>query len=264
MRLIIGLALVTTLSGCDSSLTVREVCEQTPAMCNDLNTDSHCRHERAEVIISRFHEYEKPTLERKYQLLKDFERYSQCVNLASKIEHIKLKEKTASRYKGYHTAQKEINRLLYETRGSNHPGLLYFHWSRNNDNSALQKLLSMQEDTKVKNSRDAQFYLASYYMKVDTQKTLDHLYRSLELNGADQQPHPEVLTSLVNIFYQQEQYNLAYTFAVVAKQAGVENIDFAPLRVRALDDGHDLERLDTLAQTTYEQITSGQFRSPRS
>ena len=50
----------------------------------------------------------------------------------------------------------------------------------------------------------------------------------------------------------------------VAKQAGVENIDFAPLRARALDDGHDLERLDTLAQTTYEQIMSGQFRSPRS
>ncbi|MEO2265719.1 DUF2989 domain-containing protein [Pseudoalteromonas sp. YIC-656] len=264
MRLLVGLMFVGSLAGCDSNLTVREVCESNAMLCEDLNTDSHCRYERADVIMARLDEANKPDLENKYQLLKHFERYSKCVELAAQIQHIKLKEKTTSRYTGYHTAQKEINRLLFETKGTNHPGLLFYHWSRNNDQDAIRRLLAMEDDPKVSNSQDAQFYLASYYMKVDTDKTLQHLYRNLELNQPDTEPNPEVLTSLVNIHYQRHDYNLAYTFARIATLAGIENIDYNALTNYTKEAGHDTDRLDDLAQTTYEQIVSGTFHSPRS
>ncbi|MFY8275163.1 DUF2989 domain-containing protein [Pseudoalteromonas sp. SSDWG2] len=264
MRVLSGLIVLAAITGCDSQPTVREMCEQHPTMCEDLNTDSHCRVERADVIFDRVAEAQAPTLDNKYNLLKAFETYSKCVNLAKQIEHIKLKEKTASRYVGFNTAQKEMKRLLDETKGSNHPGLLYFHWSRNNDQSAIVKLLAMENDPKVVDSQDAQFYLASYYMKVDTDKTLYHLYRNLELNKPDTEPNQEVLTSLVNIHYQRHDYNLAYTFARIATLAGIENIDYTALTSYTKEAGHDIDRLDDLAQTTYEQITSGTFHSPRS
>ena len=263
MRLLSAVLVFTALVGCDSQLTVREVCESNAMLCEDLNTDSHCRYERAEVILARFYELERPDLQNKYQLLKHFEKYSKCVELAAQIQHIKLKEKTTSRYNGYHTAQKEINRLLHETKGTNHPGLLFYHWSRNNDQDAIARLLAMENDPKVTESQDAQFYLASYYMKVDTDKTLHHLYRNLELNKPDHAPNPEVLTSLVNIHYQRHDYNLAYTFAQIATLAGIENIDNTALATQAKQAGHDTERLDDLASTTYEQILSGTFHSPR-
>lgn len=61
-----------TLSGCEETLTLAKVCKKTPGFCSDLNKDSHCQDERADVIIKRYIEYKDPTDENKYQLLKKF------------------------------------------------------------------------------------------------------------------------------------------------------------------------------------------------
>ena len=85
----------------------------------------------------------------------------------------------------------------------------------------------MQEDTKVKNSRDAVYLVA--IMKVNADGITYTVVLSLMvLNNS--------LTLkcllMVNIFYQQEQYNLRIPLRWW--QAGRrENIDFAPLRARA-------------------------------
>lgn len=89
-----------TLAGCEEPVTLAKVCKETPGFCADLNKDSHCKDERAEVILKRYSEYKEPTDENKYQLLKEFETYNQCITLAAKIEHIKLKAKKTSRIDG--------------------------------------------------------------------------------------------------------------------------------------------------------------------
>ncbi len=260
-----SVVLVTlALAGCDGGVTVRDVCDEVPAMCNDLNTDAHCREQRAQVILSRYHEYQSATDDNKYELLRHLESYSQCVSLASKIEHVKLKEKTTSRVEGYMTSLKEINRLFKETRDSDHPGLLYYQWSRNNNQAALNKLLAMEQTDAVRNNPEYQFFLASYYIKLDTDKTVDLLYHSLELNKPGQIPNPEIFTTLVNIFYKQEKYTLAYTFARIAKESGVENIDFTPMKHQLTASGIDSDKYDTLASKTLTDILEGRFKSPRS
>ncbi|WP_404340393.1 DUF2989 domain-containing protein [Pseudoalteromonas mariniglutinosa] len=252
------------LTGCEDSLTLAKICEQTPAFCNDLNKDSHCKKQRADVIMARYLEYKKPTDENKYQLLKSFEKYDKCVSLAAKIEHIKLKEKTTSRVEGHLTSIKEIYRIFQETKETNHPGLLYYHWSRNNDQSALTKFLSLEDDENVANSAEMQFFLASYYIKFDDEKTIDLLYRTLELNKAGEIPNPEVYTSLISLFYKHEKYKHAYTFARIAQMAGVNNIELIPLEHKLTAAGSSIDSLNTLAQQTYEKILAGEFVSPRS
>lgn len=251
------------LTGCEEPLTLAQVCKETPGFCSDLNKDSHCKNERSEVILKRYIEYKKPTDENKYQLLKGFESYNQCITLAAKIEHIKLKSKTTSRIEGQLTSIKEMTRLYQDTKNTNHPGLLYYHWSRNNEQSALTRLLAMENDKSVTNSAEMQFYLASYYIKFDDEKTIDLLYKTLELNKQGQQPNPEVYTSLISLFYKHDKYKHAYIFSKVAQSAGIENIDLLPIEHQLMSDGKNLDALDALAQQTYEQIQNGEFVSPR-
>ncbi|TMP16440.1 DUF2989 domain-containing protein [Pseudoalteromonas sp. S2721] len=253
------------LAGCEDPLTLAKVCDETPGFCSDLNKDSHCKEQRAEVIIQRYVEYKSPTDENKYQLLKDFEKYDQCVSLAAKIEHIKLKEKTTSRVEGHLTSIKEMTRIFQDTKNTDHPGLLYYHWSRNNDQSALTKLLALEEkqDKRVTEDAEMQFFLASYYVKFDDEKTIDLLYKTLELNQAGETPNPEIYPTLVSLFYKHEKYKHAYTFARVAQLSGYEDVDILPIEHQLAAAGKSLDSLDDLAQKTFDSIQEGSFVSPR-
>ncbi|MBW4968166.1 DUF2989 domain-containing protein [Pseudoalteromonas sp. CR1] len=252
-----------TLAGCEDPVTLAQVCKETPGFCADLNKDSHCKDERAEVILKRYSEYKEPTDENKYQLLKKFETYNQCITLAAKIEHIKLKAKKTSRIDGQLTSIKEMTRLYQDTVNTNHPGLLYYHWSRNNNQGALSKLLAIENDPSVTQSAEMQFFLASYYIKFDDDKTIDLLYKTLELNEKGNLPNPEVYTSLISLFYKHDKFKHAYIFSKVAQMSGIENIDLFEIEQELLSTGKNLSGLDSLAEQTYQQVLEGEFVSPR-
>ena len=100
LRTLLALS-IFTLVGCERSLTLSKVCEETPGFCEDLNKDSHCKDLRSDLIFARYHEYKSPTDDNKYDLLKKLESYDSCVSLAAKIEHIKLKEKTWEKHHSF-------------------------------------------------------------------------------------------------------------------------------------------------------------------
>jgi hypothetical protein len=251
------------LTGCEDALTLAQVCKETPGFCSDLNKGSHCKESRSDIIIKRYTEYKDPTDENKYQLLKGFETYNQCITLAAKIEHIKLKEKTTSRIDGQLTSIKEMARLYQDTKNTKHPGLLYYQWSRNNDQSALNKLLAIENDQSVTQNAEMQFFLASYYIKFDDEKTIDLLYKTLELNKEGRTPNPEVYISLISLFYKHDKFKHAYVFSKIAQMSGIENIDILPIEHQLVSNGKSLDSLDTLALQTYQQILNGEFVSPR-
>ncbi|PAJ73302.1 hypothetical protein CJF42_16405 [Pseudoalteromonas sp. NBT06-2] len=248
--------------GCEEQITVREVCDQNAKFCNDLNSDGHCNKVRSEVIVKRHLEKQNPIDENKYNLLLDFEEYSKCIYLASQIEHVKLKEKKNSRIKGYMTSLREIERLTSETKNTSHPGLLYYQWSHNNDESALNKFLSLEDSQSMKNSH-MQFLLATYYIKFDLEKTVDLLYRALELNPENTLPNNEIYKTLVNIFYKQKKYKHAYIWALISKESGIENIEITPLEHMLETQGKSIDSLKSLANKTQRQVEGGTFFSPR-
>ena len=251
------------LIGCENQITVREVCDQNANFCNDLNSDGHCNAIRSEVIVKRYIENKAPTDENKNKLLLDFEEYSSCIHLASQIEHIKLKEKKNSRIKGYLTSQREIKRLIAETKNTSHPGVLYYQWSHTNDETALYKFLSLENTQEMKTSQ-MQFLLATYYIKFDLEKTVDLLYRALELNPENSQPNNEIYKTLVNIFYKQKKYKHAYIWALIAKDSGIDNIEIAPLEHMLESQGKSLNNLEKLASKIQDQVESGTFFPPGS
>ncbi|TMP45408.1 DUF2989 domain-containing protein [Pseudoalteromonas citrea] len=251
------------LSGCDESLTLSRVCTETPGFCTDLNKDSHCKEQRANVAIARYIEYKDPTDDNVYELLKLFETYNECVSLAAKIEHIKLKDKTTSRVEGHLTSLKEMNRIYQDTVNTTHPGLLYYQWSRNNNQTAMNKLLQMQDSPKVTSDPEIQLFLASYYAKFDDEKTINLLYRVLELNKEGHMPDLEVYTTLTSLFYKHKKYKHAYIFSKVARLSGFEDIDLFPVTQQLTSSGQSLGPLDDLASQTFADIQAGSFVSPR-
>ncbi|ATC95153.1 DUF2989 domain-containing protein [Pseudoalteromonas tunicata] len=250
------------LVGCDSQISVREVCEQSPLMCEDLNTDGHCNFERSDVIVARYYEKQQPTDVNKFTLLNGFEKYSKCIHLASGIEHIKLKDKKTSRMNGYLTSLKEIKRLSQETVNSQLPQLLYYHWSRNGSEQALEQLLQQENQPSMQTS-ELQFLLATYYIKFDLDKTITLLYRSLELYKGDKPINQEIFTTLVNLFYKQKNYKNAYIWGLIAQESGGAKIDLAGLENLLAGEGKSIESLEDLADKTLSDIQDGKFVSPR-
>ena len=156
-----------------------------------------------------------------------------------------------------------MTRLYQDTIDTNHPGLLYYHWSRNNNQGALNKLLAIEDDPSVTQSAEMQFFLASYYIKFDDEKTIDLLYKTLELNQKGRIPNPEVYTSLISLFYKHDKFKHAYIFSKVAQMSGIENIDLFEIEQELLSTGKNLSGLDSLAEQTYQQVLEGEFVSPR-
>lgn len=100
-------------------------------------------------------------------------------------------------------------------------------------------------------------------IKFDDDKTIDLLYKTLELNKAQQIPDPEVFTSLVSLFYKQQNYKHAYVFSKVAQMSGIENVDIFAVEQQLASSRKNLDSLDSLAQQTFQQIRAGKFVSPR-
>ncbi|WP_372862878.1 DUF2989 domain-containing protein [Pseudoalteromonas sp.] len=46
----ITLTFALLLAGCEESFTVEGICVQSPAMCNDLNHDSHLKYSQCELF----------------------------------------------------------------------------------------------------------------------------------------------------------------------------------------------------------------------
>ncbi len=197
------------LAGCDDRVSLAEICEQSTKICSEFKQDSWCKKERVSIARLRM-KIEQNNLEPdKFKALIAYEGYIKCMSLAAQIQHIKLKEKGTFRKQNVIVAKKNLNALIDQTRGSAHPHLLYYHWSREIDADALGRLLKLEGTRQLENST-AQYHLATYYIKHDTQKTLQLLYRALELHELGTVLESEVLQTLSSIFIKKKQYKKAY------------------------------------------------------
>ncbi|RVU37495.1 DUF2989 domain-containing protein [Rheinheimera riviphila] len=250
------------LAGCEPEpLSVVQICKENPAVCNDLNEDSHCNVQRAEVIFARFAEGKLPSDPNKHKLLISFEKYSKCIELASGIQHIKLKEKTTSRVNGFLTSLKEIKRLTDETVSSEDPNLLQYHWSRHQSKPHLDKFLQAEKNQQLE-TPELQLALASYYMKRDVKKTIAILHHALSLYPAEANIDPEIYTALTTIHYKQRNFQLSYLWALIAEDAGIERIEFARIKTELAELNIDADAIEPVAETTLESIKQGRFQAP--
>ena len=258
------LFLAISLSGCDTGPDLAKICNESPELCNDFHEDSWCKRERANMIVARNRLKLADKDVNKYRLLLGYEDYAKCMSHASKIEHIKLKNKKRSRVDNVVKAKQKIKEMSDETKNSMHPELLFYHWSRYLNEAALENFLKLEGMPALENP-ESQFNLATYYIKRDPDKTLSLLFRSLELLKADQTVNKEVFKSLTTIFTDQNEYKQAYIWLKVLNLYDPEDTSISEKTLEKYSLGYDLDAkfLNQVAAATLEKIEAGTFEAPK-
>lgn len=265
MKTILGsLFFLSLLTGCDNKPNFAELCESDSEICNEFKEDSWCKRERISVGFANLEEKLASSDLHKYRQLLSYEDYAQCMVHASKIEHIKLKHKQTMRVDNAIKAKNRIKEISIATEKSEHPHLLYYHWSRYINEQALAKFLSQEGTSALENSR-SQFNLATYYTKIDPKKTLALLYRALELYEVDEKINPEIFQSISTIFIENQQVKKAYVWLRILRLHSPEIKEVTEESLNNYVVGYKLNKslLDKVAVTTFEKIESGTFESPK-
>lgn len=265
MRVFFLVSAVLLLSGCGDIFfgekTISQICRDYPQMCNDLNSDAHCRQEKAEIIRARYANLQQPSDQLKYKLLILFEDYKVCISKAAQIEHIKQKEKKTDRMKGVITARRQLAQLARDTEESKDPYLLHYHWSRFGREESLVEFLGL-EATGALEKPELQVKLAEYYVKKDLDRTVNLLYRALELYESGDTVDPEIFYSLSTIFLKQERFPRAYVWAYIAKRYDVTDLDLAQIEALVRQVGKKPGKLEDIADDYISDIRSGKFVAP--
>jgi len=265
MKTILGFAsLLLLLSACDNKPNFAELCESNAEICNEFKEDSWCKRERISVGFANLeHKLESSDIHKYYQLIA-YENYEKCMVHASKIEHIKLKHKQTMRVDNAIKAKSRITEISKETIKSEHPHLLYYHWSRYINEKSLATFLSQEGSEALENSH-SQYNLATYYTKIDPKKTLRLLYRSLELYQEDEKIYSEVFQSISTVFLEKRQAKQVYIWLRILRLHSPDNEEVTEKSLNDYIAGYKLDKklLDNVAATTLERIEKGTFKSPK-
>lgn len=260
--LVLGLSFF--LIACEQGPNLADICEKDAEICSVFTPDSWCKNERKNTIFEASSLKNAPTDQKKYILLLSYEAYAKCVAFSTKIEHIKLKEKRTARIKNYLKVKDLIETLSNETKNSNHPDLLFYHWSRYLDENALKKFLAM-EGSALLETPTAQFHLATHYSKRDLDKTLSLLFHALELQQPEQVIDPEIFQTLSTIFIDKAKPKQAYIWlkVLLTYQPDNKNINNKTLTDFSKSYQLDSTFLDKVALSTLEKISAGTFKAPK-
>ncbi|KGJ87652.1 DUF2989 domain-containing protein [Colwellia psychrerythraea] len=255
--------LLLFISGCGDKVNLTKLCNDNPEICNEFGQDSWCKTERIEVALNRIKVKNNNLDGDKYSLLVAYEGYIKCMSLASQIQHIKLKEKTTLRKNNLLKAKANLSELSDKNVNSKHPHLLYYYWSRESNELALEEFLQLEGSPELENST-AQYHLATYYIKRDNNKTLGLLYRALELHEPGTVISAEVLQTLVTIFTKKRQYKQAYIW-LRTYQLSLDKPD--KMIENSLINYQESAKLNAdflnkVASSTLSKIEAGEFTSP--
>ncbi|WP_234919850.1 DUF2989 domain-containing protein, partial [Aeromonas veronii] len=139
IMLSVGLA----VAGCNDD-RIHNICSNHAELCQDLVDDGWCRYERTDVIRSRFYLKEEGTDRRKYELMRNLERYLKCAERSTSIEYKNAREQKSPRVEGMLAAGDQLAQLDAATRNSQDPYLLLWHWTNNTNELARQQFMALE------------------------------------------------------------------------------------------------------------------------
>ena len=251
------------LIGCDSGPNFAKLCEENPEICAEFQEDSWCKKERIDVGLANIAHLKNQQDSQKYQQLIAYESYDKCVTHAVKIEHVKLKEKRTRRIENMMKARDKISTLAEQTARSNHPRLLYFHWTRFLSEPHLEKFLAL-EGTKALETTESQYDLATYYAKRDQKKTLQLLFKALTLYDNKNEINDDIFKSLSTIFAEKNEFKQAYIWLKVLHLHDPQDRDLSKDTLTRYVAEHKLnaEYLDKVATSTLNHVLEMSFKAP--
>jgi hypothetical protein len=252
-----------TLMACEQGPNFAELCDQHVEICEEFQEDTWCKKERIVVGFANLSQKLDADDGNKYRQLIAYEGYEKCMAHAAKIEHIKLKVKKTIRTNNVFKARDKIKEISHATRNSEHPDLLYFHWSRYLNEDSLSKFVAL-EGNELLERPNRQVNLATYYAKRDPTKTLNLLYHALELYPSDAKLDTEIFKSIASIFADKKEYKQAYIWSKILQIYDPKDNHISDKTLLNYIETYELNAgfLDRVANATLDKINAGKFVSP--
>ena len=256
---LLGLSCGLTLMACNDD-RIHNICANHPELCQDLVDDGWCRYERTDIIRSRFYLQEEGTDRRKYELMRNLERYLKCAERSTNIEYKTAREQKSPRVEGMLAAGDQLAELDAATRNSQDPYLLLWHWTNNITEHAREQFMALEGQPVLKEP-ELQLALGGMYAKSAPQKAITLMHHALSLYGEGDKVNSRILTSLSTLYMGQKEYGLAYLWGKVS-ESFQDTPDVSAKRLglyHALSKA-DQEAWDSQAATIVEQLKSGTYR----
>ncbi|NQZ83832.1 MAG: DUF2989 domain-containing protein [Colwellia sp.] len=252
-----------SLFSCDKGPSFAELCVMHSEICHEFEQDSWCKRERIAVGFANLNHVKTPLDPQKFEQLIAYEGYAQCMAHASKIEHIKFKNKQVMRVNNLMKAREQIKVISQQTNRSLHPDLLYFHWSRYLNKKSLAKFLALENTLQLETPK-LQLNLATYYVKRDKEKTLQLLYHSLELSNDETQIDTEVFKSISTLFAEKKDVKNAYIWSKILHDYDSDDKTVTDQSLENYLKAYNLNSdvLDQTAEDILDRINDGEFKEP--
>ena len=211
------------ISGCGElkRLSLSQICEDAPGICDDLHIIGDCRYQRTSLIRARYEHLQEPNVKNTQLLLEELDGYKACLEPTLHIAYTRYKDRKQKRLDNYLASQKVIEQLLSESVGTQDPNLAYYLWVNYKDLKAKKVFLNAANQPNLSDT-SLLIKLGVYYSSDEPQKSIDFYYKALrETNNIESLPSNTFL-QLVTFFYRHRLYEETYIWAKVALDTSEE------------------------------------------
>jgi hypothetical protein len=256
------------LMSCDSlkNDNISSICKDSPELCVDFHKISDCRFKRTTVIRARYYDKIEPSEAHLRQLLAELDDYQSCLELTLFIQFTRNKERKKKQVENYLATQALLQEHLKESKGTKDPMLAYYLWTTHQDMQARETFLAVATADNVSDPW-LLFKLAIIYAKDDPQKALNQFYKALHLTRSLDEISPSIFAMIMTIFYQNRQFEEAYIWALITKEADEEDevpINLELILKKGILGGEKLivdeKKLIDKAEYYYEKLEDGIFK----
>lgn len=268
---VIKLSIVLTtllLAGCDSIKpdSIKNICQNSPELCEDLVAITDCRFKRTTLIRARYYDKTQASDINKRQLLAQLDGYHSCLEATLHLQYTRNKYRKEQRLKNYLRTEALMLEALSDVKGTQDPMLAFYLWTRHKDAQAREVFLAAANKNDVKDPR-LLFKLAIVKAKYDPQHALNLFYRGLVISDSLEQMPTSNVVFIMNIFYQHKQFDNAYIWALIAKRMDI-NDEFPINLEMIINKGistlatplNNQEQLQIQAENYYQLLLTGTFK----
>lgn len=296
-----------SLAGCRDEQSLENLCQQQQNLCQQLVADPRCNNSRREVLATALQLQLNPSAQQQFKQLGNLETYLQCAEKAALIQNIdptqrqalrsrdkprtlsakqledrqryaqRLQQSQHARQHSFLYAKEMFDQLERDTRASQDPHLLYWHWSRNNDHNAIDQLLKMDQQGLL-SDYDLAFFISQEYVRYDQDKAKQALLRSLRHYPKDQYArgaqmmrlghpsrksdsiHVQVFRGLTSLFFAEKKYANAYVFAKLLTINKDISVDETQALLSVLEQqSADVDSLEDIAWKIHAMLENDSF-----
>lgn len=258
-QLILMVAMPLFLAACDRD-RIPNICEDTPQFCVDLHADSWCKFERTALIRARKQQAIQVSDANDYDLLLKVSAYYDCLDPLLAIEYTRRKERKTDKVDAVYHAKETMNQLALNTKGSDYPYLLLWHWQHEGSQLAKARFIKLADRPEMQEP-ELQNALAELVMLRDSAKAEQALHTALSLYNKNDELNTDIIANLLSLMIRQQRYQDAWIWTrVLSELDHKENIDPSRMDLYAQFTQAEQELMKSQVERILAQLKQGTYQ----